>query len=121
MLDPQNFSVQAGDVTDVFIDIDPDDEVSLVGSQIFWSVYAQALGQPLAGVDPVIEKNNLDGGTIVIVDPDTQKLKIPLETADTIGLLRNYYHETTVQNPDGTGRITVAIGYMTVLGTENRP
>jgi len=119
MLDPQNFSVNAGNSTDVYIDIDPDDGITLVGSQIYWRAYEQALGQPMAGTDPVIEKDNGDGGTIVVTDPDIQKLKVPLEPSDTADLLRNYYHEATVIDPNGNV-VTVAIGIMTVMGTEYR-
>lgn len=119
MLDPQNFSLYAGNDFELTIDIDPDDGVTLVGSLIYWKAYEQRFGQPVAGVDPVISKNNDDGGTIVVIDPDTQKLKVPLTSADTIGLLRNYYHETTVVDPE-RGEITVATGIVTVLGTENR-
>jgi hypothetical protein len=119
MLDPQNFSVYAGNNTDVTIDIDPDDGVTLVGATITWKVYEQQFGQPIAGEDPVIEKDNGVEGTIVVIDPDTQTLKIPLEYDDTVGLLRNYYHECTVNDAE-LGEITVANGIMTVLGTENR-
>jgi hypothetical protein len=45
---------------------------------------------------------------------------IPLEYADTVNLLRNYYHEATVTDEDGKP-ITVAHGIVTVLGTENSP
>jgi hypothetical protein len=120
MLDPQNFSIYAGNTTEVTIDIDPDDDITLVGANILWNVYEQTFGLPTAGVDPVIQKNNGVGGTIVVTDPDLQKLKIPLTPEDTVGLLRNYYHEATVVDPD-RGQITIASGIMTVLGTENRP
>ncbi len=119
MLDPQNFSVYAGNTTDVTIDIDPDDGITLVGSTLVWKAYEQQFGQPLAGVDPVLSKDNGVGGTLVVTDPVLQKLKVPLTYADTVGLLRNYYHETTVTDTDGA-TITVANGIMTVLGTENR-
>lgn len=119
MLDPQNFSMYAGDDFNITVDIDPDDEVTLVGAVITWSAYEQEFGQPVAGADPVITKNNGVNGTIVVIDPELQRLKVPLEYADTVGLLRNYYHETTVEDPT-LGRITVANGFVTILGTENR-
>lgn len=119
MLDSQNFSVYAGNYTEVTIDIDPDDEIELVGSTIEFKVYPQEFGQPVADEDPVITKDNGVDGTVVVVDPDEQTLKVPLEYADTVGLLRNYYHETTVTDGDGNP-VTVAHGIMTVLGTENR-
>lgn len=119
MLDPQNFSVYAGNDFDITIDIDPDDNITLVGALIYWRVYGQQFGQPLAGIDAFLEKSNGDGGTIVVTDPTTQTLTIPLESVDTVSLLRNYYHEATVVDPD-RGEITIANGIMTVLGTENR-
>lgn len=119
MLNPQNFSVNAGNDTIITIDIDPDDGITLVGATIEWKVYEQALGQPTAGVDPVISKDNGVDGTIVVTDPDTQTLEIPLLPADTVSLLRNYYHEATVVDLT-RGTITIAVGIMTVLGTENR-
>lgn len=119
MLDPQNFSVYAGNDVDVTIDIDPDDAITLVGAVITWRAYAQSFGQPVPGVAPVIEKTNESGGTIEVTNPSTQTLKVPLLSADTVGLLRNYYHECTVIDPD-RGEFTVANGIMTVLGTENR-
>lgn len=119
MLDPQNFSVDAYSDVDIILDIDPDDGINLVGSQIYWRVYEQEMGLPIEGADPVISKDNLDGGTIVVVDAELQKLKIPLVPSDTVNLLRNYYHEATVVGPDG-GRVPVAKGIITVTGTENR-
>jgi hypothetical protein len=119
MLDPQNFSVNAGNDTIITIDIDPDDGITLLGATIEWRVYEQALGQPVVGIDPVIQKDNDAGGTIEVTDPDTQTLTIPLTPDDTVGLLRNYYHEATVTDPS-RGTITIALGIMTVLGTENR-
>lgn len=119
MLDPQNFSVYANANTTITLDIDPDDAITLVGSTIVWNVYEQVLGQPIAGADPVIQKSNGVGGTIVVTDPDLQILTIPLVPSDTSSLLRNYYHEATVVDPD-RGNIPVANGIMTVLGTENR-
>lgn len=119
MLDPQNFSVYAGNDVEITVDIDPDDGITLLGAEIVWKVYEQAHGLPVAGVDAVIEKSNGSGGTITVEDPDTQVLTIPLEPDDTLNLLRNYYHEATVIDPD-RGTITIANGIMTVLGTENR-
>ncbi len=120
MLDPQNFTVYAGNYTEISIDIDPDDEVTLVGTVIEWKVYEQQFGQPVADVDPVIEKDNGVDGTITVTDPDTQTFMIPLTYDDTVELLRNYYHEATITTETGKP-ITVAHGIMTVLGTENRP
>lgn len=119
MLDPQNFSIEAYSDTVVVLDIDPDDGITLVGAEIQWCMYEQEFGLPLPGVDPVLVKSNGDGGTIVVDDPVTQRLHIPITPSDTVGLLRNYYHEATVVDPT-RGRIPVAKGIVTVLGTENR-
>jgi hypothetical protein len=119
MLDPQNFSVYAGNNFNITLDIDPDDDVTLVGATILWRAYVQEFGQPVAGLDPVISKDNGVGGTVVVTDPVLQKLQIPLVHDDTVNLLRNYYHEATVIDPD-RGEITVANGIITILGTENR-
>ena len=117
MLDPQNFSVYAGNGVDVSIDIDPDDGVTLVGSFIEWALYASELGQPVG--DPILVKNNGDGGTVVVTDPDAQVLKVPLEEADTEDLEpRNYCHVTYVREPDSSP-VTVAHGIMTVLTTNS--
>jgi hypothetical protein len=120
MLEPQNFTVYANNKTDITLDIDPDGDVTLVGAEIYWKVYEQSMGLPVAGEDPVIEKDNGVDGTIVVDDPDEQTLTIPLEPEDTTELLRNYYHEATVVD-ENLGQITVAFGIMTVVGTENRP
>lgn len=114
MLESQDFSVYANNPTDVTIDIDPN-TIGLEDAEIMWNVYEQQFGQPVDGEDPVIEKSgpNTDGG-ILITDSDEKKMTISLFADDTVNLLRNYYHEATV---DG---VTVAHGIMTVLGTENR-
>jgi hypothetical protein len=65
MLDPQNFSVEAGDDIAITLDIDPDNGITLIGANIEWNVYEQEFGQPTA--DPaVITKSNGVGGTITV-------------------------------------------------------
>lgn len=114
MLEPQNFSVYADNPTEVTIDIDPN-SVSLVAAEVMWRVYVQQFGQPIVGESPVIEKSGLTtGGGIEVTDATEKKITISLLAGDTVSLLRNYYHEATV---DG---VTVAHGIMTVIGTENR-
>lgn len=119
MLDPQNFSVYANSSTEITIDVDPDDSITLAGAIIEWHAYEMALGLPVDGSLPVISKDNRVGGTVT-ADDDTQTLTIPLLPSDTVELLRNYYHECTVVDPS-RGSLTIACGIMTVLGTENRP
>lgn len=113
----QNFSVPAGDSVDINFDIDPDDGVSLVGATIYWRAYEQQFGQPLPGVDPVIEKYTDHG--LQVTDPEAQKFTVELDRTDTIDLLRNYYHEATIRDPNDNW-VTVTLGIMTVTGTENR-
>ena len=118
MLDPQNFSVYAGDGTHVTMDIDPDDEVTLVGAVIEWCMYAQAMGNPTG--EPLVRKHNEDGGTLVVTDPDEQQLEFDLEEDDTLDLdPGNYYHETTIRETD-SAPVTVAVGIVTLLSTKNR-
>src|ERR1051325_4599685 len=117
MLDPQNFTVYANGRVIVPIDVDPSDGVDLENSVVVWRVYEQALGMPTDGVPPVISKSSDDG--IEIQNPTAPSIEVTLEPSDTVNLLRNYYHECTVQDPD-RGTVTVANGIMTVLGTENR-
>lgn len=115
MLDPQNFSVYAGDGTTVSIDIDPDDGLTLVGSYIEWLLFAQEYGQPVG--DPILSKSNGEGGTLTVTDPDAQVCEFPLEEADTVDLEpRNYCHTTRVRETGGAF-VTVAHGIMTVLTT----
>jgi len=104
--------VYAGCPTTVSVDIDPDDEVNLVGAVIVWKVYNQKFGTPVEGEDPIITKDNGVGGTIVVTDPETQTLEFPIEGEDTADLASaNYYCKMTVDD------IPVAIGMMTILTT----
>jgi hypothetical protein len=113
MLESQNFSVYQGNEMDITLDIDPDDSITLVGSNIMWKVYAQSYGNPTGAA--LIEKDNSVDGTITVEDPETATLNIPLTEEDTVDLdPRNYYHEATI---DG---VTVAHGIMTLLDTLNR-
>lgn len=119
MLNPQNFSVHANARLDVTIDIDPDDDITLVGAVVEWNVYEQQYGQPYGSA--IISKNNRVGGTLVVDDPDEAVLTVPLESSDTSDLdPKNYYHECTVVDPS-RGNVPVAYGIMTVLETKNRP
>ena len=113
----QNFSVPAGDGVDLNWDVDPDAGVSLIGADIIWRAYEQEFGLPVAGSDPVISKRLDDG--IQIDDPTALTFTVTIDRADTVGLLRNYYHEATVISEEGIW-VTVTVGAMTVTQTENR-
>lgn len=113
----QNFSVPAGDDVDVNFDVDPDDGASLIGATIYWRVYEQENGLPIAGAEPVLEKVLDDG--IQVTDPDTGKFVVTIDAEDTEDMLRNYYHEARIFDVDSNW-VTVTIGIMTVTGTEIR-
>lgn len=113
----QNFSIPAGDSADLNFDIDPDDGASLVGSTIYWRVFEQENGLPVAGADPLIEKYTDNG--LQVTDPDLGTFTVSIDPDDTIDLLRNYYHEARVKDEEGDW-VTVTIGIMTVTGTEIR-
>jgi hypothetical protein len=113
----QNFSVPAGNPVTITCDIDPDDGVSLIDvNDIVWKLYEQEHGVPTSA-DPVITKV-LDDGTQVL-DPDLLKFTVELTADDTVGLLRNYYHEGHVVDTENNV-VTVVYGIMTVTQTENR-
>lgn len=117
----QNFSVPAGTDQQVTIVVETTIENdSLEGCTIYWRVYEQTYGVVDQEVDPLIEKSSLGGGGIEITDPPTDMtLVVTLTPEDTVSLLRNYYHETTVVGEIGE-QDTVVVGIMTVTQTENR-
>jgi hypothetical protein len=110
---PQNFSIPAGYNEVLTFDVDPAVTETLVGMTISWRVYEQQFGIP-AG-DPILEKTSPD-----IVGTDSPlSFTVQMFTADTVNLLRNYYHEATIT--DGVGEVVGgALGIMTVTETENR-
>lgn len=114
-----NFSVDAGDSVNLNWTVDPKGTgVTLgPGTQIFWSVFTQSVGIPDFESGPVIVKV-LDHG-IQITNPDLLQFTVEIDRTDTIGLLRNYYHECLVVDASGNYD-TVTKGIMTVLGTEIR-
>ncbi len=113
----QNFSLPAGDAADINFDVDPDAGQTLMGSMIYWEMFEQKHGVPVPGVDPVVRKVLDDG--LQITDPDELKFTVSLQRADTIGLLRNYYHEAKVVDVDGN-HVTVTQGVATITQTEIR-
>lgn len=119
MMDPQNFSIDAGTDVTVTMDIDPDVEgQTLVGSTIYFRAYVQEHGNIVPGTDPVIDKHGESEG-IVVTDADAQKVDIDFSVDETANLLRNYVFEITLI--DASDKITrVAWGMMTVNGTEYR-
>jgi hypothetical protein len=116
----QNFSVPADNSHDVVVTITssiPGD--SLRTSTVYWRVFEQAFGSPVPGSPPVIQKSSLSGGGIEILPSPPMTFSVLLSASDTVGLLRNYYHEATVVD-EGGNVDTVTVGIMTVTATENR-
>lgn len=113
-----NFSCPAGSDFEVDVDIDPDAGHTLAGATLYWQVFEQENGIVTPDVAPIIEKSSPSSG-IVIDDDDAQTITITLAPADTVDLLRNYYHELVVVDANSK-RTPVAYGMMTVTGTENR-
>lgn len=116
---PQNFSVPAGDEVIITLTMDPNANVVVSGTTVDWRVYEQQYGVPTADVPAIISKSNVSPTGITLLDSPPDTITIELVEADTVGLLRNYYHEATVI--DGSGnRVTIACGIMAVTQTENR-
>jgi hypothetical protein len=116
----QNFSIAAGDVVEIPVLIDPSFALTLDGATIWWRAYEQEYSNPTPDTPAVVTKGTDKSPPDISVPgspPDT--FIFDLLEADTIGLLRNYYHEATVIDVDGN-RSTVMVGIMTVLPTENR-
>jgi hypothetical protein len=118
--DVQNFSISAGNLFEVTFDFSGVTGLdSLDGYTVYWSAYEETVGVPLAGVSAVITKSSLSGGGIELLDSPSTSCVMTLSGIDTVGLLRNYYHEASIVDAGGN-QITPTTGIMTVLGTENR-
>ena len=119
MMTPQNFSIPAGYNQVITFMVDPFVTPSLMDCKIFWKVYSQFQGIP--GSQLFISKSSLDSPTPDIVGLDSPlSFTVQMHTADTIDMLRNYYHEASIVNAIGEV-IGGSWGEMTVLDTENRP
>jgi hypothetical protein len=115
----KNIAVEADNDVLIQLDLSQVDIINFPHARIFWNVYDQQYGSPIAGSPPVISKS-VDGATIILIDSPTHKAIIELSAVDTVNLLRNYYHEATLV--DFSGNIsTLENGIFTVLPTENRP
>jgi hypothetical protein len=115
----QNFSVPAGNIYDIYFDIFVDGVSSLVGYEVVWQAFVQSVGVPTASVPAIITKTSLSGGGILVPGSPPLAFTVTLDEADTVALLRNYYHEASLIDPQNNV-ITVARGIMTVTGTESR-
>jgi hypothetical protein len=120
MMTPQNFSIPQGYNEVITFTVNPAITPSLAGTTIFWRVYDEAFGIPNG--DPILLKSTLDSPTPAIVPSDSPgpQFTVQMYSDDTFDLLRNYYHEATIQNALGQV-IGGSWGIMCVTKTEFRP
>jgi hypothetical protein len=88
-----------------------------VDAALIWEAFAQHYGVPDPSVDALIIKSS-GGHGVDVMSPPTQ-VAVSIASADTISLLRNYYHELRQIAVDGAIS-TLISGMMTVTGTEIR-
>jgi hypothetical protein len=119
MMTPQNFSIPAGYNQVITFIVNPFVTPSLVDTNIFWNVYEEFQGVPDRSA-LLIAKSSLPSPPPDIVGLDSPlSFTVQMHTADTIDMLRNYYHEASIVNAQGE-TIGGSWGIMTVLATENR-
>jgi hypothetical protein len=119
MMTPQNFSIPAGYNQVITFIVNPFVTPSLVDTNIFWNVYEEFQGVPDRSA-LLIAKSSLPSPPPDIVGLDSPlSFTVQMHTADTINMLRNYYHEASIVNAQGE-TIGGSWGIMTVLATENR-
>jgi len=125
---PQNFSIPAGYNDLVTFEIgSPLPASPLDGVTVWWRVYLLQFGVPNFGYlslgspspDPIIEKTSLTSPADVVLIDSPLSITVQMHTTDTIGLLRNYYHEATFISAD-MEVIGGLFGIMTVTATSNR-
>lgn len=112
VMTPQNFTIPAGYNEVITFDVDPAVTLSLVDTTIWWRVYEEDFGIRVAGLPAIIEK--IGAGL-----DSPLSFSVQLVTADTLELLRNYYHEASILNATNQV-IGGSFGIMTVTATENR-
>jgi hypothetical protein len=116
----QNFSLIAGDDTDVDYGLapPPDPPFDMDQADMVWTAYPQVRGvadKTLA----VVTKTKADGG-IEVEDAPSYAFTVKLVSDDTLDLSGNYYYEIVIMVPidEGTSRRTTpTIGTMTVIDT----
>ena len=114
----QNFSVPAGDNRVIVLNVSPDDGDALLNAvEIVWQAFVQHYSVPDPTLPAVITKT-LEH-SLEVDDPTALIINATFDGPETVGLLRNYYHETTLVDPAGN-TTTVNQGIMTVTETENR-
>jgi hypothetical protein len=117
----QNFSIPADNDVAVEINVDPDVNLTtLSGSTVYWNAYPMQFAVPVPGQPPVISYSTTAGNIVLLPSPPPTSCQLKINSHDTVGLLRNYYHETTLVDLFGH-KSTLNIGVMTVTESENRP
>ena len=121
MLINQDFSIPADDdaIVSFFVDESVVDITTLQGSQIWWNVYPMQFACPVPGAPALITKTTGDASITIPTSPELT-FYVEIVRDDTIDMLRNYYHEARILNPQQQ-LVTVTVGIMTVLPTEGRP
>jgi len=118
---PQNFPIPAGYNEIITFDVNPAVTPTLQDTVIWWRVYEEQFGIPIAGSAPIIVKSSLESPTPTIIGYDSPlSFTVQMFTEDTLELLRNYYHEATILN-FANEMLGGSFGIMTVLDTRNRP
>jgi hypothetical protein len=115
----QNFSLPAGNGQAVTFTVEPIDGEIPSGSTVRWRLFEQQDGVPIVGVAPLIEKDSNSSGDIDILSSPPMTFVLYLYEDETVGLLRNYYHEADIIDPLDSV-VTVTCGIMTVTQTEIR-
>jgi hypothetical protein len=116
----QNFSLIAGDDTDVDYGIvpPPDPPFDMAQVNMTWTAYPQVRGVADKTASVVI-KTSADG-SIAIEDAPSYVFSVLLASADTMDLSGNYYYEIVIIDPlNDNRRSTPTIGTMTVIDTGN--
>lgn len=114
----QNFSLIAGDTTDVDYGIapTPDPPFDIAQTQLSWTAYPQVRG--VADKTMAAITKTLANGGIGIEDAATYAFVVHLATADTLELSGNYYYEIVIVNPlNNNHRSTPTIGTLTAINT----
>jgi hypothetical protein len=114
----QNFSLIAGDDTDVDYGIvpPPDPSFDMLLANMTWAAYPQVRGVADKTV-AVVSKGTADGG-IIVEDAPSYTFTVKLVSADTTDLAGNYYYEIVIVDPPNNDRrSTPTIGTMTVIDT----
>jgi hypothetical protein len=114
----QNFSLIAGDDTDVDYGIVPPPEppFDMTQANMTWTAYPQVRGVADKTMSVVI-KTSADG-SIVVEDAPSYTFSVLLASADTMALSGNYYYEIVIVDPlNDNRRSTPTIGTMTVIDT----